>query len=138
MVVTRKEWAAAARLCVGTPYSHAGRLVGVGLDCAGVVVATAMLCGLRFEDRMDYSLHNDNFALFSGTAESVARLYGGKLENAYFAAFDLPLSPLHIAVVTPERTLIHVHYDRLVVEEPIPSGWRSRVLGLWTLHGAKN
>jgi cell wall-associated NlpC family hydrolase len=35
---TRTEIIETARRCVDTPFRHQGRLVGVGLDCAGVLV----------------------------------------------------------------------------------------------------
>ena len=38
---------AAARSLIGTPYHTKGRLPGVGLDCIGVPIVAAWLCGLR-------------------------------------------------------------------------------------------
>jgi cell wall-associated NlpC family hydrolase len=45
-MTARAEVVAAARALVGTPYQHQGRLPGVALDCAGVVICVARACGL--------------------------------------------------------------------------------------------
>ncbi|MBK8745664.1 MAG: peptidase P60, partial [Propionivibrio sp.] len=36
---------AAARACIGTPFVHQGRIPGLALDCAGLVVAVAQAIG---------------------------------------------------------------------------------------------
>lgn len=38
-MTTRADIVAAARRYIGTPYHHMGRTPGVGLDCAGVLIA---------------------------------------------------------------------------------------------------
>lgn len=45
-MTTRAEIVAYARTLVGTPFHHAGRLPGVGVDCAGVLVLAARQCAL--------------------------------------------------------------------------------------------
>lgn len=46
-MVTRAEFVAVVRSYVGTPYHHQGRLPGVGLDCAGVLICAAWACGVK-------------------------------------------------------------------------------------------
>jgi len=50
------EILAAARACLGTPFLHQGRIPGVALDCAGLVVAVAQAIGADYVDRTGYSL----------------------------------------------------------------------------------
>jgi cell wall-associated NlpC family hydrolase len=45
----------AARQCLGTPFRHQGRIVGIGLDCAGVAIHVAQQCGLGSVDVAGYS-----------------------------------------------------------------------------------
>lgn len=45
-MTTRAEFVATARSYIGTPYHHQGRLPGVGLDCAGLVIAACWAHGL--------------------------------------------------------------------------------------------
>ncbi len=46
MTLTAADVVAAARACVGTPWVHQGRLPGVALDCAGLVICVARELGL--------------------------------------------------------------------------------------------
>ena len=39
--MTSADIIAIARACLGTPFRHQGRIPGVALDCAGLVVAVA-------------------------------------------------------------------------------------------------
>ena len=53
-MVTWKDVSDAAELLVDTPYAFQGRLPGVGVDCAGVVVCTADHLGVPFGDVAAY------------------------------------------------------------------------------------
>ena len=55
--VTGAEIEAEARRWLGTPFHHQGRLLGVGVDCVGLVVMVARALRMRpdFQDRGDYS-----------------------------------------------------------------------------------
>lgn len=44
-----------ARRCLGTPFRHQGRLIGEGLDCAGLAVYVAASLNLPFSDKTGYS-----------------------------------------------------------------------------------
>ncbi|MBK7357570.1 NlpC/P60 family protein [Propionivibrio sp.] len=44
----------AARACLGTPFRHQGRIPGVALDCAGLVVAVAKAIGADYNDVAGY------------------------------------------------------------------------------------
>lgn len=44
----------AARAAVGTKFRHQGRLIGHGLDCAGLIVHCAATAGYAYVDRLDY------------------------------------------------------------------------------------
>lgn len=52
MTATRAEVVAAARGWIGTPFHHQGRMRGVGVDCAGLVICVGHQLGL-FEPRFD-------------------------------------------------------------------------------------
>ncbi len=41
----REDFVRVARSYIGTPFHHQGRLPGVGLDCAGVIVCALAECG---------------------------------------------------------------------------------------------
>lgn len=44
----------AASECLNTPFVHQGRVIGLGLDCAGVLVHCFQRLGLPFSDEMGY------------------------------------------------------------------------------------
>lgn len=49
-----------ARTYIGTPWHHAGRLKGVGIDCAGLLVGVSEELGIPIEDDVTYSRNTDN------------------------------------------------------------------------------
>ncbi len=53
------EIVAAARECLGTPWHHAARLPGVGLDCAGLLIVVARRLGVPVEDDVNYTLGHE-------------------------------------------------------------------------------
>lgn len=46
----RADVVAAARSLIGTPFHHQGRVPGVGIDCAGVLIVVARLLGIKPPD----------------------------------------------------------------------------------------
>jgi hypothetical protein len=64
-MTTRQEIVNAARSLLETPYQPHGRQRGVGIDCAGVPIVVARMCGLKDAafDITGYSLHPDGTLL---------------------------------------------------------------------------
>lgn len=58
-MTTSADIVAAARGLLGTPYAEHQRTPGVGIDCAGVPIVVARMCGLKAQDFdiNGYSLH---------------------------------------------------------------------------------
>ena len=52
--MTADDIVAAARACIGTPFAHQGRVVGVALDCAGVAVHAVRAAGVDVLDFAGY------------------------------------------------------------------------------------
>lgn len=60
----RQKIVAAARECLGTPYHHQGRVVGVGLDCIGLLQHPAKRLKLTSGyDKLDYPTIPDGVTL---------------------------------------------------------------------------
>jgi cell wall-associated NlpC family hydrolase len=53
---TRQQVLDAARKWIGTPFKHQGRLLGVGADCAGIVIGTAHALGISDFDFLEYNV----------------------------------------------------------------------------------
>lgn len=52
--MTPESIIAAARECIGTRFHHQGRVLGVGMDCAGVLVHILDRHGLPYTDERGY------------------------------------------------------------------------------------
>ena len=50
---------ASARACIGTPFHHQGRAIGIGLDCIGLIVVALTAAGFSVRDRSDYGRRPD-------------------------------------------------------------------------------
>ncbi len=66
MNITGNEILEQARTWIGTPYHHAGRSKGAGVDCIGLVVGAARELGIAVS--LDTTAYNrgDNLALMTG------------------------------------------------------------------------
>ena len=144
------EWpaiVAAARSCMGTPFRPQGRVVGLGLDCVGVVLIAAAAAGVRLESVPAYGLSGDNLRVLLEMLQragcvSVASGHGGGGQGigARGAAGDIAVlvpaaGRLHLGVLTPGG-LVHAHAGLgQVVEGPVDPCWSW--LGVWRLKGAR-
>lgn len=52
--MTADDIIAAASECLGTPFAHQGRVIGLGMDCVGVVVHCIQRLGLPYNDQVGY------------------------------------------------------------------------------------
>lgn len=126
-----------AQSFLGTPYHHQGRVKGVGVDCVGFLVSTALEAGLitpelAAELPRDYSRQP--------SAQSLRRLVSGVLLPVPFvlrAPGDILLlrfevEPQHLALLTainPDQ-IIHCG-EHGVVEHRLDSVWRARIVRVY-------
>jgi NlpC/P60 family putative phage cell wall peptidase len=109
-----------ARKWIGTPFHHQGRLIGVGVDCAGVVVGVAHALGLAesYNDPRDYSREPDG---------SMARILSAHLDKVPWKdrqsgdVVHVAWSrlPQHVGILTGRGTLIHAYGKAGCVESPL-------------------
>ncbi|WP_439532103.1 peptidoglycan endopeptidase [Polymorphobacter sp.] len=126
----------AARGCLGTRFRRQGRVVGLGLDCVGVVAIAARAAGLRVGPLPAYDQSADNLALLervlrdSGCmAVSRERAVSGDMAVIAPAA-----GRLHLGVLTP-CGIVHAHAGLgRVVEGPLDPAWAW--VGAWRFLGA--
>lgn len=125
-----------ARSFIGTPFAHQGRLPGVGLDCAGVVVMAAIENGLQIEDEFGYpEISEDNVF-----ADKVAS-YCDIIPISECAAGDLMMfrffkNPQHIAIVSNINPLMIIHGYMQVgktVENNVDATWLKRLTGCYRI-----
>lgn len=94
----------------GTPFHHQARLKGVGVDCVGVAVCAAKVCGLApgYQDRTDYARQPD------GSMERLLGQHlvqvpksarrGGDVVFFYWAKFGQ-----HLGILTDPDHVVHAY-----------------------------
>jgi len=121
---------AAARECVGTPFRHQGRVLGLALDCAGVVVHAMRSCGIAVTDVQGYGptpnrglleqALNQHQSLFAVAATE--RRAGDILLMRFIG------DPQHLAVATDSGMIHAYEAARKCCEHDIDSLWESRIV----------
>ncbi|MGB0749047.1 MAG: C40 family peptidase [Magnetospiraceae bacterium] len=145
----RQQIVALARDWIGTPFQHQGRLKGVGVDCAGLVIGVTRELGLAPEDRPTYGHAPDRYVL-GEMLDRQARLKGR--DGACAEPGDLLLFwvsdrryPQHLGIATGRQNgdLMMVHaYARpgknklnKVLEMPLGPYFYSRLVAVYAIPG---
>jgi hypothetical protein len=135
-----------ARTWVGTPYRHAARLKGVGVECVGVIlgVGTALghispLADLAFLKYRGYSRVPNPRRMLQGMCEYLVRRdepVGVIPPDGSIGWFqwreDLPMHLAIVGTFDQRRTMIHAFnlVDRCV-ENTLDEVWLARVHSWW-------
>lgn len=125
----------AARAAVGTPFKHQGRLVGKGLDCAGLLVHVARTLGIEPIQRDGYARMPSNGQLEATLEENVAAGILLKVSPRDLLPGDMVLMKFesenasrHLGIVG-NGTLIHAWaIVRRVCEHTIDDAWLRRIV----------
>jgi len=133
--MTRIDFVSAARSYIGTPFHHQGRLPGVGLDCAGVVVCAAVACGVEVQDVLGYGRIPSQGLLEASVLAHCEKIEFGAVRSGDIMLFKFLREPQHLAVFD-NGMLIHAYQDvGRVVESGLDATWRSRLVGCYMLKG---
>lgn len=138
-MTTRADFIAALRSQLGVRWQHQGRLPGVALDCAGLVVVAARMVGLKAEDITTYDRRPDTHVLQGQIAatglEHVGKYDPPQVGDLLVISYDN--NPQHLAVITQievgEPPLI-IHgsaKERKVVEHYLSPDLRAKVVQVW-------
>lgn len=123
-----------ARGYLDTPFKHQGRLPGVGLDCAGVVVCALRDAGRPVEDVRAYGRIPANGLFLKMVERQCERIALADIRHGDLMMFAFRGDPQHLAIYTAAGTLIHAYQDvRRVVEHDFDATWRERLRGCWRL-----
>lgn len=120
----------AARECVGTPFRHQGRLIGVGLDCAGVVLHVARALGLPAVDVPGYGRNPSGGRLESALDGQccVCRVDASALQPGDVLLMRFSSEPQHLAICTGSGIVHAYEAAGACVEHVIDSAWRRRIV----------
>ena len=124
-----------ARECLGTPYLHQGRLIGLGMDCAGVIVHVAKRLGFEPLETPGYARTPSQ-----GLLESAADSQDWLERTPFMQAGDVLMmrftgDPQHVGIYTGEN-LIH-SYEGIgrVCEHRLDSKWAARIVRIYRFRG---
>ena len=133
--VTTQDFIKNLRSHLGTRWQHQGRLPGVCLDCAGLVVIAARQSGARIVlDKSAYDRRPDPHLLLQcieGSGLTLVPMHALEVGDLLVMRYDS--NPQHLAIITeikegaPPRIIHAAATARAVVEHYLTDDWRGRV-----------
>ncbi len=128
--MTPSDITAAALSLVGTRFHPQGRLPGVGLDCIGVMVCTAVLSGMQIKDRTVYPLR-PNGELMQELDARLIRVRG-EMQEGDVLVMSFGGEPHHVAMYISENRIVHAYTGvRKCVVQPFTGHWKSAVRAVY-------
>ena len=119
----------AARKLIGTPFHFGGRLPGIGLDCAGVIVLAHRECDLNIQDPGTYSksaiLRGWIRRFLEKTHDFVSQ---PRIGDVALFAITKRETLTHCAIVVAHNRIIHSLTGVGTTEAAIPAHWRETAL----------
>ena len=129
-----------ARALIGTPYQHQGRVPGVGMDCAGVIVHLLACMGIN-HDVPGYGRLPEGDKLLTACDEVLTRIPRDAFKPGDVVALRLLREPQHLALVT-DYGILHA-WQRIwspakVCETTLSDDWRGRICAAWQFPGVSD
>jgi len=124
-----------ARSCIDTPFKHQGRIPGLALDCAGLLIAVAQYLGVEYIDIDGYSRNPSNGLLemaldLQPCLERVAVKQTGDVLLMRFGG-----DPQHLAILDGE-TIIHAYsVVGKVCRHQLTEQWARRIVRVYRFRG---
>ncbi len=132
---SRDDVVAQARLYLGTPFKHQGRLRGVGIDCAGLVICVAHDLDISTFDYTAYGRIPVSATLETLCAENMDVITIEEATVGDVLLFAFRKDPQHLGIYTGEN-LIHAYSGvKQVVEHPYDLLWQTRTMGAFRYRG---
>ncbi len=141
-----------ARLWIGTPFHHQGRVKGIGCDCIGLVLGVINAVGVRSRtldaagdpvpftdfDETDYAPDPNGQRLKEKMDCHFTKVALSRIRAGDVLLFRIIHLPQHVGIVAPHPigglSLIHAYAPaRRVVEERLSPSWMHRVIGAYRI-----
>lgn len=137
MMIARAEVIAEARTWLGTPFHHQGRVKGVGVDCAGVVLETARALGIDALDLRGYGHRPDSDEMIHHCRKQMKEVDLEDAQEGDIILIEIDRAPQHLVILTDVGMLHAYAQRRRVVEHVIDQQWRDRFRAAFRLPGVK-
>ena len=127
-MITRDSIVAEARTWIGTSFHHQGRLKGVGVDCAGLIIGVGNKLGLTdYHKPPRYGRHPTNRELRDECDAALDRRADYELVPGNIVLIAIEVEAQHLGILTELRGdigLIHVSAQaRKCVEHQLSKDW---------------
>jgi cell wall-associated NlpC family hydrolase len=146
-MTTRSDIVDAARSHLGTAYHHQGRTVGVGLDCAGLLIVTGLALGLlpAGYDVRGYAQRADGASLREYCDAALDRIdwTDARAGDVVLVSWDQGV-PHHLGILTDYRwggfAMIHAegYRRRKVIETRLVFGRDMQFVAAYAFRGIEN
>jgi cell wall-associated NlpC family hydrolase len=144
-MTTRAEMVGRARAEIGTPWVHQAYLLGVGVDCIGLIGALGLNFGIDGSDRWrdtpewhNYSRPPNPKLLLRGCAEFLDRIEVEDARPADILLMEFDGEPMHVAMISALEPMYVVHaLSRLgrVAEHRLDDSWRAKITHAYRFRG---
>lgn len=137
MSITAADIIAAARACLGTPFVHQGRIPGVALDCAGLMVAVAQAIGAEYRDQAGYGRNPVNGLLEAALDDQpcLEAVSPASRQPGDILLMRFDSEPQHLAIFTGE-TIVHAYqHVGKVCEHRLARVWAARIVRVYRFRG---
>lgn len=128
-----------ARKYVGTPYRHQGRLLGVGLDCGGLILVVGKALELLdYNAQPIYGRSPSGMQMQALCDEYLERCAWDDRRVGNIGLFAFVTEPQHLGIFTGDG-LIHVLMQaRRCVEHRLDVEWENRLRGVYSYRGVSD
>lgn len=140
--MTADDVIAAARECLGTPFRHQARVIGLGMDCAGVLVHCFQRLGLPFSDEMGYprNPYDGQLDKILAAQPSLRAVPKSEMRAGDVLSMRIKSAPQHIAIhagqVRGHDYIIHSSSEcGKVAEHRLCDVWGARVMHVYRFEG---
>lgn len=122
-----------ARSYIGTPFKHQGRLPGVGLDCAGVVVCALIESGKQVQDVLGYGRIPSKGLFQRMVDQQCDNINIDEIKDGDLMMFAFRTDSQHIAIYD-NGMIIHAYSEvGKVVRNSLDDAWRERLRGCYRI-----
>lgn len=136
----REAIVASARSYLDTPFEHQGRLKGVGIDCAGLVIGVARELGLEHRDVDGYGRIPSGGELVRELERQLERVPLSSVVLGDVLVLRIQHDPQHLAIVsgTDPLAMVHACQSRGLgrcVEHALDERWQRRIVDAFRFRG---
>lgn len=139
MILSEREFCRVARTYLGTPWHHAARAKGVGIDCIGLVAEVYREMWVPVADRVRYS-QGDEYDSLIAALDAHCDSVVGTLRVGDILVFRSRLMDNHCALYLGDGLMIHAYSgieSYRVIEHPISDSWLSRLVAVYRARGVE-